>query len=137
MIFNWEGIVVNSLTSCIAAALGGLTQRKNVEKCKEFYMKMSTTHNRCQTSTTLQIQEYPEKEQHLKNFQDKLQVDEESIQKVESINEEVIGTWVAQALVHKHILDEWLIQTRPMVKEIESQLAKHKLTARILELVDY
>ena len=32
-IFNWEDIVANSLSSCIVAALGGLTQRKY-----EFYM---------------------------------------------------------------------------------------------------
>ena len=82
---------------------------KNVERCREFYMKMSATHNRCQASTTMQIQEYPGKEKHLKNLQDKLQGDEQSIQKVESINEEVIGTWVAQGSVHKYLLDEWLI----------------------------
>ena len=85
----------------------------------------------------MQIQEYPDKEQHLRNIQDNLQGDKQSIQKVESINEEVIGTWVALASVHKYILYEWLIQTRPRVKEIESYLTKHELTACILEPVDY
>ena len=36
-----------------------------------------------------------EKEKHLKNLQDKLQGDKQSIKKVESFNEEVIETWVA------------------------------------------
>ena len=82
---------------------------KTMERCREFYMKMIATHNICQASTTMQIQEYPDKEQHLKNLQDKCQGDEQSIQKVESINEEFIRTWVAQASMHKYLLDEWLI----------------------------
>ena len=51
----------------------------------------------------------PDKEKHLKNLQDKLQMDEQSVQTFESINEEFIGTWVALAPVHKYILDEWLM----------------------------
>ena len=82
---------------------------KNVERCREFYTKMSATHNKCQALTAMQIQEYLDQEQHLKNLQDKLQVDEQRVQNIESINEEFIGTWVAQASVHKYILDEWLM----------------------------
>ena len=57
---------------------------------------MIDTNNRCQASTAIWIdQEYPKKEQHLRNLQDKLPVDEESIQKVENIDGEVIRTWVS------------------------------------------
>ena len=72
-----------------------------VEKSNEFYKKMCMTHNRCQASTTTQVQEFPGREQHLKNLQDKLQTGRKSIQKIESINEEAIRIWVAQAYVHK------------------------------------
>ena len=84
-----------------------ITIDKTVEKCKEFYMKIIATHNRCQASTTMQTQKYPKKEHHLKNMQYKLHVDEESIQKVENIDEEVIRTWVTQDSVHKYLLDKW------------------------------
>ena len=110
---------------------------KIMEKCKEFYKKMCITHNRCQASAATQVQEFPGKVQHLKNLQDKLQVDEQSIKKIESINEEAIRIWVAQASVHKYLLEYLLRLTPPKVKEIESQLAKHEVTARLLEPVDY
>ena len=71
------------------------TVDKIVEKCNELYRIMSATHNRCQALASIHIPEYPGKEKHLNNLQDKLQGDEQSIQKVESINGEVIGTWVA------------------------------------------
>ena len=77
------------------------------------------------------------KDQHLKNLQDKLQKDEQSIQQIKSINEEAIKIWVAQASVHKYILEDLLRLTSPKVTEIESQLAKNEVTAWLLEPVDY
>ena len=64
-------------------------------------------------------------------------IDEQSIQKIESINEEAIGIWVKQAFDHKYLLEYLLILTSPKVKEIESQLAKHEVTARLSKTVDY
>ena len=75
-----------------------------IEKCKEFYKRMCMTHNRFQASVETHIQEFPSKEKHLKNLQDKLQAYEQNIQNIEGITEEEIKTWVAQASVHKYIL---------------------------------
>ena len=66
-----------------------------------------------------------------------MQTYEQSIQNIESINEEAIGIWVAQAPVHKYILEDLLRLLVPKVIEIESHLVKHEVTARLLELVDY
>ena len=66
-----------------------------------------------------------------------MQTNEQSIQNIESISEEAIRLWIAQAFVHQHILEDLLSQTPPKVKEIESQLAKHEVTSRLLEPVDY
>ena len=65
----------------------------------------------------------------MKNLQEKLQIDEQGIQNIERINEEAIRNWVVQASVHKYILEYLLMLTPPKVKEIESQLAKHEVTA--------
>ena len=64
-------------------------------------------------------------------------IDEQSIQKIENIGEEAIKVWVIQASVHKHLFEELLIHTSPKVKEIESQLSRHRMAARLLELIDY
>ena len=110
---------------------------KNIEKCNEFYKKMCSTHNKCQAAATNQVQDFPDKYQHLKNLQDKLQTDDESIQKIKSIREEEIRVWVIQTLVHKNLFEDLFMQTMSKVKEIESQLSKHEVAARFLEPVDY
>ena len=66
-----------------------------------------------------------------------MQIDKEGIEKIKSIGEEEIRFWVIQALVHKNIFEESLMQTTPNVKEIESQISKHDVVARLLEPVDY
>ena len=98
---------------------------------------MCMTHNKCQASEATQVHDFPYQDQHLKNFQDMLQTDEQSIQKIENIGEEAIGIRVMQASVHKYLFEELLMQTSPKMKDIESQLAKHEATARLLEPVDY
>ena len=110
---------------------------KNTEKCNEFYKKMCSTQNKCQASAATQVQYFPDKDQHLKNLQDKLKIDEESIQKIEIIREEEIRVWVIQPSVHKYLFKELLMQTSPKVKEIESHLSKHEVFSRLLERVDY
>ena len=45
--------------------------------------------------------------------------------------------WFVQASVHKYHFEELLRKASPKVKDIESQLAKHELNARLLEPVDY
>ena len=96
------------------------TIENTMEKCKEFYKKMCTTHNRCQALETTQVQDFLDKDQHLKNLQDKLQIYKQSIQKIERIGEETIEILVVQASIHKYLFEELLMQTSPKVKEIES-----------------
>ena len=50
-----------------------------IEKCKEFYKKMFMTHNKFQALAATQVQDFLDKEQHLKNLQDKLQTYEQRI----------------------------------------------------------
>ena len=110
---------------------------KTLEKCNEFYKRMCSTHNKCQVSVDTQVPYFPTRYQHLKNLQDRLQTGEESISKIKSIGEESIGVWIVQALVHKHLFEDLLIQRSPKLREIESQLSKHEIDARVLEPVDY
>ena len=98
---------------------------------------MHSTHNRFQVSADTQDQDFPARDQHLKNLQDRLQAGEESIAKIECVSEESIGVWIVQASVHKHLFEELLIHNSPKVGEIESQLSKHELAACVLEPVDY
>ena len=46
--------------------------KKTTEKCMEFYKKVLTTHNKCQTSSAKRLQEFPAHEEHLKHLHDKL-----------------------------------------------------------------
>ena len=41
---------------------------KTIEKRNELYKKMYTTHNKCQASAATQVQDFPDKDQHLKNL---------------------------------------------------------------------
>ena len=98
---------------------------------------MFSTHNRCQVSTDIQDRDFLAKEKHLKNLQDKLQVGEEIISKIECISEEAIGISTVQASFHRHLFEELLIQSSQKVREIESQMSKHELAARVLDPIDY
>ena len=52
------------------------------------------------------IKNFPDKDQHLKFLQDKLLEDEQYIQKMEIIGEEDVKTWLAQAAVNNHRLED-------------------------------
>ena len=77
------------------------------------------------------------KEDHSKNLQEKLLKGEESISKLEATSEEDIRIWIIQASGHKLLLEEYLRQNVPNVKEIESQLSKHEVAVHGLEPVEY
>ena len=66
-----------------------------------------------------------------------LHIGEERISKIEWISQEAIGVWIVQVSVHKHMFEELPSQNVPKVKEIESQLSKHDITARVLDPVEY
>ena len=84
-----------------------------------------------------QDQDFPAREEHLKNLQERLQKGEENISKIEDVSEEAIGIWIIQVSVHKHLLEELLSQNAPKVKEIESQLSKHEVAVRVLRSAEY
>ena len=52
---------------------------KTSDKCREFYKKVLTTHNKFQTSSAKRLQEFTYHEEHLKHLHDRLQEDELSI----------------------------------------------------------
>ena len=95
---------------------------------------MCSTHNKWQLSADTQDQDFPARDQHLKNLQERLQTGDKSIANIECISEEAIGVWIVQASFHKHLFEELLIQNSPKVRDIESQLSKHEIHARVLEL---
>ena len=82
-------------------------------------------------------EDFPVKEEHLKNLQEKLLKGEEIISKLEAVNEEDIRIWIIQNSGHKLLLEEYLRQNVPKVKEIESQLSKNEVAVRVLEPAEY
>ena len=60
---------------------------KTVEKCIKFYKRMCSIHNQCQVLAGTQDQDFPTREEHLNNLQERLQKGEESISKIECVSE--------------------------------------------------
>ena len=58
--------------SCKATARLTAGVGKTLERCMDFYKRVLTTHNRCQTSAEKRMQEFPNHEEHLKYLQDRL-----------------------------------------------------------------
>ena len=96
---------------------------KTIEKCIEFYKGIHLVHNQCMILIGSSNQVFPVREEHLKNLQERLQKGEESIFKLKDVSEEDIKIWIIQALGHNLLLEEYLSQITPKVKEIESQLS--------------
>ena len=110
---------------------------KNIDKCVEFQKVIHLVHNQCMILIEFPDQVFPVKEEHLNNLQERLQKGEESISRIEAVSEEDIKIWIIQASGHKLKLEESLSQSTPKVKEIESQLSKHEVAVRVLELAEY
>ena len=53
---------------------------KTLDKFMDFYKRVLTTHNRCQTSAARRLQKFPGQEEHLMYLHDRLQEDELNIQ---------------------------------------------------------
>ena len=98
---------------------------------------MCSIHHKCHILVGTPEQDFPSREQHLKNLQDRLQTWEESIYKIECLNMESIGVWNVPVSLHKNLFEELLSQNAPKVKEIESQLLKHEIATRVLEPAEY
>ena len=127
-IFNFECKVVVKLNTAID---------RTIEKCTEFYKGMCVVRNHCMILEGAQDQDFPAREEHLKNSQERLRKGEESISKIKDVSEEAIGIWIIQVSNHKHELEGLLSQNTPKVKEIESQLLKHEVTMHVLEPAEY
>ena len=63
-----------------AAARLTVAVEKTLDKFMDFYKRLLTTHNICQTSVAKRLQEFPRQEEHLKYLHDRLQEDEINIQ---------------------------------------------------------
>ena len=59
--------------------------------------------------------------------------DEQSIQLVKGLDERVLKTAIAQAVVSSHLLEDKLQLIPARVANIKSQVAKHEITIRFLE----
>ena len=63
---------------------------KTLDKYMDFYKRVFTTHNRCQTSATKRLQEFLGQEDHLRYLHDRLQEDELNIHLVKGLNKKVV-----------------------------------------------
>ena len=106
--------------SCKAAARLTTTVEKTLDRCMEFYKMVLTTQNRCQTSSTKTLQEFPEQEEHLKYLHDRREEDELHIQLVKNLSEKVVKGLVAQAAISNFLLEDKVKVTPPRVAEIKS-----------------
>ena len=59
--------------------------------------------------------------------------DEQSIQLVKGLDEKVLKTLIAQAVVSSHLLEDQLRLIPAKVENKKSQVAKHEITIRFLE----
>ena len=91
----------NKVATRLTAAVG-----KTMDKCMDFYKRVLTTHNRCQTSTAMRLQEFPGQEEHLKYLHDRMQEDELNIQQVKGLNGKIVKSLVAQAAVSNCLLED-------------------------------
>ena len=122
----------NKVAAILTTVIG-----KTLDKCIEFYKRVLTTHNRCQTSTTKRLQGFPTQEEHLKYLHDRLQEDELNIQLIKDVNEKVVKGLIAQATVNNFLLEDQLRVTPPRVTEIKFQLSVHEVTVKLLEPMDF
>ena len=110
---------------------------KTLDKCMDFYKRVLTTQNRCQTFSAKRLQEFPRHEEHMKYLHDRLQEDELIIPQVKGLNEKIVKSLVAQAVVSNCLLEDQLRVIPQRVAKIKSQLVVHEVLVRILEPMDF
>ena len=98
---------------------------------------MCMVHNKCQISSATKIKDFPNKDQHLKFLQEILFEDEQYIKNMEIISEEYVKTWLAEASISNHLLEDLYRLTLAKVTKVESELAIHEVTVRLMEPLDY
>ena len=103
----------------------------------EFYKKVLTTHNKCQTSSTKRLQEFPAHEEHLKHLHDRLHDDELGIHLIKSLNEKVIKGVIAQAAVSNFLLENQIRVISKRAADIKNQISKHEAMVKFLGATDF
>ena len=76
---------------------------------------MHLVHNKCQIPLAAKIKDFRDKDQHLKFLQGRLLEDEQYILNIDMIKEEYFKTWIAQASVNNHLLEDLYKLTPPKV----------------------
>ena len=79
----------------------------------------------------------PDHEGFLKHLQERWQEDEQAIHLVKGLDEKVLKTAIAQATISSHLLEDQLRLIPARVVNIKSQVAKHEITIRFLELFGF
>ena len=113
------------------------TVGKTFDRCMDFYKRVLTTHNRCQTSVAKRLQEFAGQQEHLKYLHDRLQEDDLNIQQIKCLNEKIVKGLFAQAAVNNFLLEDHLRVTPHKVAEIRSQLAVLEVSVIILEPMEF
>ena len=95
--------------------------------CAEFYRRVLSTYNRCQTSVEKRFDVLPDHELFLKHLQDRYQEDEQEIQQVKDLDEWVLKNVVANAAMSIHLLEDQLHLSRARIEGVKTQDAKYKI----------
>ena len=84
------------------------TVKKKQSSCVEFCRRVLLTYNWCQTSAAKRLEVLPEHEMFLKHLQDRCIEDEQAIQQVKELDERILKTEVAHAVVSIRFLEDQL-----------------------------
>ena len=91
----------NKVAARLTATIG-----KTLDKYMNFYKRVLTTHNICQTSATRRLQEFPRQEEHLKYLHDRLKEDELNVQQIKGLNEKIVKGLVTHAAINNCLLED-------------------------------
>ena len=110
--------------------------QKTVDKCKEFFKKVLTTYNKCQTSSKKRLDDLPSHEEYLQQLHTRFQEDERNIQLIKNLDERVLKNVIAQVAVSNCLLEDQLRLLPTRMADIRAQISKHEVTVRFLEPVE-
>ena len=103
----------------------------------DFCEKVLATHNRFQTSSNKRLDELPAHEEHLKQLHSILQEDELGIQLIKILDERVLKSVIVQESVSNFQLEDQLRVLLARMANIKAHTAKHEITVRYLEPLDF
>ena len=82
--------------------------RKTKNACAEFCIRVLLTYNQCHIYASRRLEVLLEHEIFLKQLQEQCNEDEQTIQLVKKVDEEVLKTKIAHAVVSSHLLEDQL-----------------------------